>query len=116
MLFPLHLCIYGYVFIFLRSCINLDQKDEPQDVEQPHAEDHGVVEKTHAEPTTRHGRGHTMQVDRLRLDAAEHVGAPTSLCRQRQYLDRFTGYMALMSKCIVKKPSSFEEGATTNMG
>ena len=26
MLFPLHLCIYGYVFILLRSCINPDQK------------------------------------------------------------------------------------------
>ena len=24
MLFPLHLCIYGYVFILLRSCINPD--------------------------------------------------------------------------------------------
>ena len=24
-LFPLHLCIYGYMFILLRSCINLDQ-------------------------------------------------------------------------------------------
>lgn len=40
---------------------------------------------------------------------AENVGAPISLCRYRQSPDRFTGYMALMSKCIVKKPSSFEK-------
>ena len=27
-------------------------KDEPQDVEKPHVEDHGVAETTHAEPST----------------------------------------------------------------
>ena len=59
-------------------------KDEPRDVEQPHAEDHGVEEKTHVEPSTRHGRRRTTEADRLRLDAAEHVGAPTSLHRQRK--------------------------------
>ena len=31
-------------------------KDEPQDVEKPHAKDHGVAENTHAEPSTRNGR------------------------------------------------------------
>ena len=71
-------------------------KDEPQDVEQPHVEDHGVGENTHAEPSTRLGRRHTMEADILRLDAVEHVGEPTSLRRQRQSLDKFTGYMALM--------------------
>ena len=45
----------------------------------------------------------------MRLDVAEHVGAPKSLHRQKKTLDRFTGYMALMSKCIVTEPSSFEE-------
>ena len=56
-------------------------KDEPQDVEQPHVEDHGVAETTHAEPSTRHGRRHTTKAGKLRLDAAKHVGAPTSLRR-----------------------------------
>ena len=53
-------------------------KDEPQDVEQPHAEDHGVAENTHAGPSTRNGRRCTTEADRLRLDVAENVGAPTS--------------------------------------
>ena len=68
-----------------------------------------MEEKTHEEPSTRHGRRRTKKVDRLRLDATEHVGAPTSLRRQRQFPDRFTGYMALMSNCIVTEPSSFKE-------
>ena len=46
---------------------------------------------------------------RLKLDAAQNVGVPISQCKQRQSLDRYTGYMALMSKCIVTEPSSFEE-------
>ena len=53
-------------------------KDEPQDVDQPHAKDHGVEENTHAEPSIRNGRRRTTEADRLRLDAAENVGAPTS--------------------------------------
>ena len=56
-------------------------KDEPQYVEQPHGEDHGVEENTHAEPSTRNCRRRTTKADRLRLDATEHVGAPTSLCK-----------------------------------
>ena len=56
----------------------MDPKDEPKDVEQPHEEDHGVAETTHAEPFTKHGRRHTTEANRLRLDAIEHVGAPTS--------------------------------------
>ena len=50
-----------------------------------------------------------MEADRLRLDATENVGAPTSLPRQRKSPDKFTGYMSLMRKCIVTKPSSFQE-------
>ena len=61
----------------------LVRKNEPQDVEKPHVEDHGVVENTHAKPSTRLGRRCTTEVDKLRLDAAENVGAPTSLHRQR---------------------------------
>ena len=74
-------------------------KDEPQDVEQPHEEDHGVAENTHVEPSIRNGRRRTTEDDRLRLDAAENVGAPTSQRRQRQSPYMFTGiYMALMNK------------------
>ena len=56
-------------------------KNEPQDVEKPHSEDNGVAENTHADPSTRNGRRRTTKANRLRLDASEHVGAPTSLCR-----------------------------------
>ena len=52
-------------------------KDESQDVDQPHEEVHGV-ENTHAEPSIRNGRRRTTEVDRLRLDVAHNVGAPTS--------------------------------------
>ena len=82
-------------------------KDKYQDVDQPHDEVHRVEENTHAETSITNGRKHTMEVDRLRLDATENVGAPTSECGQRQSPDRFTGYMALMRKCIVTEPSSF---------
>ena len=64
---------------------------------------------THAEPSTRNGRKCTREADRLMLDVTEHVGAPTSQCRQRRSLDKYTRYMALMSECIVTEPSSFEE-------
>ena len=53
-------------------------KDGPQDVEQPKDEDLGVAETTHADPSTRNGRKHTREADRLMLYATEHVGAPTS--------------------------------------
>ena len=76
-------------------------KNEPQVVEQPHAEDHGVVENTHAEPSIINGRRHTKKSDILRLDATENVGPPTSQRKQRQSLENFTRYMALMRKCIV---------------
>jgi hypothetical protein len=53
-------------------------KDESQDVDQPHEEVNGVEEATHAEPSIRNGRKRTTKADRLRLDAAQNVGAPTS--------------------------------------
>ena len=84
-------------------------KDEPLDVDQPQEEIHGVEESTHAEPNIRQGRKRTIEVERLKLDAAQNVGVPTSQCKQRQSPDRFTRYMALMSKCIMTEPSSFEE-------
>ena len=68
-----------------------------------------MEESTHAEPNIRQGRKCTTEAERLKLDAAENVGFPTSQRRQRQSPDRYTGYMALMSKCIVTEPSSFEE-------
>ena len=68
-----------------------------------------MEESTHSEPKIRQGKKRTTEVERLKLDAAQNVGFPTSQRRQRQSLDRFTGYMALMSKCIVTEPSSFEE-------
>ena len=56
-------------------------KYESQDVDQPHEEVHGVEENTHAEPSIRNGRRNTTEADRLRLDPAQNVGAPTSQCR-----------------------------------
>jgi hypothetical protein len=84
-------------------------KDESQYVDQPHEEVHGVEEATQAKPSIRNGRKRTTKADRLRLDVAQNVGAPTSQRRQRQSPDRFTGYMALMRKCIVTEPYSFQE-------
>jgi hypothetical protein len=83
-------------------------KDEYQYVDQPHEEVHGVEEATHVDPSIKNGRNHTTEADRFRLDVAQNVGAPTSQDRQRQSLDQFTGYMALMSKCIVTEPYSFQ--------
>ena len=67
-----------------------------------------MEETTHAAPTIR-GRKRTTEAKRLAQDAEKVVGSPTSQRRQRQSPDRYTGYMALMSKCIVTEPSSFEE-------
>ena len=68
-----------------------------------------MEETTQADPSIRNGRKRTIEDDRLRLDAAQNIGAPISERRQRQSPDRFAGYMALMSKCIVTEPSSFQE-------
>ena len=83
-------------------------KDELQDVDQPQEEVHGVEETTQAAPTIR-GRKRTTEAKRLAQDAEKVVGAPTSQHRQRQSPDRYTGYMALVSKCIMTEPSSFKE-------
>ena len=52
-------------------------KDEPQDVDNPQEEFHGLEETTHAVPNIR-GRKRTTEAERLNLDAAQNVGAPTS--------------------------------------
>ena len=83
-------------------------KDELQDVDQPQDEVHGVEETTHAVPTIR-GQKRLKEAERLAQDAEKVVGPPTAQRRQRQSPDRYTGYMALMSKCVVTEPSSFEE-------
>ena len=67
-----------------------------------------MEETTQAAPTIR-GRKRTAEVERLAQDAEKVVGAPTSQHRQRKSPDRYARYMALVSKCIVKEPSSFEE-------
>jgi hypothetical protein len=51
-------------------------------VDQPHEEVHGVEETTQEEPSIRNGRKSTTKADRLRLDATQNVGAPTSQRRQ----------------------------------
>ena len=53
-------------------------KDEPLDVDQPQEEIHGVEESTHAEPNIRKGRKRTTESERLKIDAAQNVGVPTS--------------------------------------
>ena len=55
-------------------------KDEPQDVDQPQEEVHGVEETTHAAPTIR-GHKRTTEAERLAQDAEKVVGAHTSQCR-----------------------------------
>eukprot|EP00253_Pinus_taeda_P029922 PITA_29922 len=83
--------------------------EEPQiDVEQPHAEDSGVETSTQAE-SSREGRKHTREADRLLDDARENVGAPTSQHRQRRSPERYIGYMSLMGECVVTEPSSLKE-------
>ena len=77
-------------------------------MDQPQDEVHGVEEFTHAAPTIR-GRKRLTKAERLAQDAEKVVGPPTAQHRQRQSSDRYTGYMALMSKCVVTEPSSFKE-------
>lgn len=84
-------------------------KEEPQiDAEQLHAEDPGVETSTHAD-TSRDGRKHSREADRLMLDARQNVEEPSSQRRQRRSLERYTGYMALVGECVDSEPSSFEE-------
>ena len=56
-------------------------KDEPLEVDQPQEDIHGVEESTHAEPNIRQGRKRTTEDERLKLDATQNVGVPTSQCR-----------------------------------
>jgi hypothetical protein len=56
-------------------------KDESQYVDQPQEEIHGVEETTQVEPSIKNGKNNTTKVDRLRLDATQNVGAPTSQCK-----------------------------------
>ena len=56
-------------------------KDEPQDVDQPQEEFHGVEETTHAAPTIR-GCKRTIEAERLARDADKVVGPPTTQRRQ----------------------------------
>ena len=58
-------------------------KDEPLDVDQTLEEIHGVEESPHAEPNIRIGRKHTIEAERLKLDATQNVGVPTSQRRHR---------------------------------
>jgi len=59
-------------------------KYEPLDVDQPQEEIHGVEETMHAAPNIRMWLKRTTKYERLKLDAAQNVGVPTSQCRQRQ--------------------------------
>jgi len=87
----------------------LAPKEEPHiDVEQSHAEDPGVETSTQ-EKSSRDGRKCTREAKNLLHDVRENVGAPTSQCKQRRSPERDTKYMALMSRCVETKPSSFEE-------
>ena len=86
-------------------------KDEPLDVDQPQEEIHGVEVSTHVEPNIRQGKKRTTEAERLKLDVTQNVGVPTSQRIQRQSPDRYTRYMALMSKCIMTEPSFFKEAA-----
>jgi hypothetical protein len=53
-------------------------KYESQYVDQPNEEVHVVEETTHSNPSIRNGIKCTTEADRLRLDVAHNVGAPTS--------------------------------------
>lgn len=59
--------------------------------------------------SSRDGRKHTREADRLLEDVRENVGAPSSQHRQRRSPERYTGYMALFGECVEIKASSFEE-------
>eukprot|EP00253_Pinus_taeda_P029909 PITA_29909 len=100
-----HLRIFGspiYMHVTKDARKKLEPTTKPQD------EVHGVEETTHAAPTIR-GRKRTTEAERLAQDAEKVVRPPTTRRRQRQSPDRYTGCMALVRKCVVTEPSSFEE-------
>jgi len=89
--------------------ILVPNSEEPViDVGNPHVEDPGVETSTQAK-SSRDGRKCTREADRLLHDSRESLGAPTFECRQRRSPERYTGYMALMSGCVLTNPYSFEE-------
>ena len=47
-------------------------------MDQPQEEDHGVDESTHVELNIRTSRRRTTETERLKLDAVQNVGVPTS--------------------------------------
>eukprot|EP00253_Pinus_taeda_P032833 PITA_32833 len=104
-----HLRIFG-ANVYMHVTKDVRKKLEPtaEDVDQPQDEVHGVEETTQAAPTIR-GRKRLIKAERLAQDAEKVVGPPIAQRRQRQSPDQYTAYMALMSKCVVTKPSSFEE-------
>jgi len=55
--------------------------------EKPHGEDPGVETSTQVE-SSREGRKHTREANRLFDDARENMGAPTSQRRQRRPPER----------------------------
>ena len=57
--------------------------------------------------SSREGRKHTREADRLLDDARENVGASSSQRRQRSSPERYIGYMEPMGGCVVTEPSSF---------
>ena len=65
----------------------LVRKDEPLDVDQQQEEIHGVEESTHAEPNIRQGKKRTTKAEKMKLDAAQNIGVPTSQRRQRKSPD-----------------------------
>jgi len=77
-------------------------------VEKPHAKVLGVETSTQEE-SSKGGRKHTREADRLLDDAWENVGEPSSQHRQRKSPERYTRYMALTGACVVTEPSSFQE-------
>ena len=59
--------------------------------------------------SSREGRNHTREADRLLHDAWENVGAPTSQHRQKRSPERYNGYMALARECVETNPYSFDK-------
>ena len=85
------------------------KEEEPQTyAEKPHAEVPGVETSTQAE-SSRDGRKHKREANRLLEDARENVGAPSSQHRLRRSPERYIGYMALARECVETESSSFEE-------
>ena len=77
-------------------------------MEKPQVEEKRMGKTTQAKPS-REGRKRTREAERLVQDAWENVGAPLNQLGQRRSLDQYNSYMALMTKLVETKSSSFEE-------